>query len=374
MLTPRQKEIAEAVKEHGSEVAAARALGVTRQTVHAAMRRVARKDPTLHADGAPEGYDLRGVSTLRRADGSTALQWVKTHQERPDPEAYARAVAAAIEACTAPRPPLPIAVGHSPTDLLSVLPIGDAHFGMLSWPEETGQRWDLKVAAEVHRRAVEDLLAMAPAADRTLVVWMGDAAHADDATGLTPASKHSLDTDSRWERSIGVLFAAMVNATELALRSSREVIVRVVKGNHDPHVAAALALALEAYYRLEPRVTVDRAPTPLYVYVHGRVLLAFTHGHAPKPERVPGILMADYRRELGATEHGYLYTGHVHSKQLREVGGLQMESVQVLSARDAYATHAGFRSGRSIFVDTFHAEKLAPIERHTIAAQDLEDK
>jgi hypothetical protein len=201
---------------------------------------------------------------------------------------------------------------------------------------------------------------------------MGDSAHADDASGMTPASKHILDVDSRWEKMIGILFSAMVNSVSCALLRSTEVVCRVIKGNHDPHISAALALALEAYYRLEPRVTIERAPTPLYVTTWGRVLLAFAHGHAPAPERVPDVLAADYRTEIGATAQGYLFTGHRHNKMLSERGGLVMEAVQTLAAKDAYATHAGYRSARGLSCITFDKRYLAPVQRIEIAAQDVD--
>lgn len=372
--TARQAELARAWLQHGSAGRAARALGMSCKTVESSIRRLrnraARKDPSKHVARAPEGYHLRGVSTLVNTQtGQPVMQWQKTARDGFDPEKFAEACAGAIE--TIPRARITRSPRRVQDDLLHVLPIGDPHFGMLSWAPETGEDWDLAIAARTHARAISQLLSSAPCAQRTLVVWMGDSAHADDTSGLTPASKHVLDVDSRWEKMIGILFTAMVNSIGCALRRSREVVCRVVKGNHDPHVAAALALALEAHYRTEPRVLIERAPTPLYVTTWGRVLLAFAHGHAPTPDRVPDVLAADYRTEIGATEQGYLFTGHRHNKMLTERGGLVMEAVQTLAARDAYATHGGYRSARGLSCITFDRRKLAPIQRIEIAAQDL---
>lgn len=365
----------DAILQHGNMRKASRALGVRVSSVSRSLqylrRRVARIEPGLHAKRAPEGYPLRGVSTLLDADGNVVQTWVKTGRAADDPEAFAEAVRHAIRSlpshATPIRAPERVAAGR-----LSVLPIGDPHFGMLSWPEETGQAWDLKIAAATHANAIARLFAKAPPAEEALVVWMGDNAHGDDSTNMTPRSGHILDIDSRWERMIGVLFTAMINSVDVALQRHERVTFRAVKGNHDPHVTPALALAVEAYYRNEPRVTVARQPTPLYVTTWGRNLLAFTHGHAPSPERVPDVLAADYRKEIGATEQGHLYTGHVHSKNLRERGGLGMESVRTLAARDSYATTAGFRAMRGIFLDTYDKRLLGATDRAMQAAVDVE--
>lgn len=366
MKAPALKAAAMLAKKKAAETAAR----AEKAAAELAERQKARKDPDIHTNAAPQGYRLKGVSTLR-TDAQGNHQWVKTEREAIDPDIFAKAFLAAIDATTfTPRPAAP-AIVTGASDRLHVLPIGDPHFGMLAWGKESGTDWDLKIAAQTHHAAVERLLGKMPLAAKALIVWMGDQAHANDQSNATPTSKHRLDTDSRWERMLSILFTAICNSVNVALTCADEVVLRIIKGNHDPEVAAALALAAEAYYRNEPRVQVERAPTPLYVTTWGRVLLAFAHGHAPDPARVQDILSADYRKEMGETEQGYLYTGHKHCKILSERGGLIMEAVQTLAPRDAYATHAGYRSGRGLFVDTYDKRFLVATDRASVAAQDL---
>jgi hypothetical protein len=371
--SPRQAEHLHAIKQAGSTRKAAKLLGVHERRVSDAVKRVrearSRVDATTRGGAvAAPGTKYKGVSTLVRIDKDgerPVMQWRKDALT-PDPVAYAEAVADALATLKG------VKARKAPTrcdpDLLTVIPVGDPHIGMRSWHRESGADWDLKIAAQVHRDAIGSLLSKAPKAGQALLVFMGDNAHADNGTAMTPASGHHLDVDSRWSHMLEVLLAVMVNATEQALEGHTHVTVRVVLGNHDPHVSAAMAVALQSHYRHEPRVAVDRTPVPLYVRVWGESLLCFAHGHAPQPERVPDILAADYRKEMGETTQGYLYTGHVHSKVLRERGGLIMESVQTLAAKDAYATHAGFRSGRGIFADTF--DQRGQIERHMYVVRD----
>jgi hypothetical protein len=373
--SPRQAEFLHAIKKTGSTRKAAALMGCDRARVGEALKRVrkarARVDATTRGGPvAPPGIVYKAASTLVRfrkgQPEEQVLQWRKDGMGPPDPAAYAEAVADALAALKGVKPRKAPA-GCEPS-LLTVIPVGDPHIGMRSWARETGADWDLKIAAQVHRDAFARLLSKAPKASTALIVFMGDNAHADNGTAMTPASGHHLDVDSRWSHMLEVLLAVMVNGVEQALEGHMQVIVRVVLGNHDPHVSAAMAVALQSHYRHEPRVIVAREPVPLFVRVWGETLLCFAHGHAPQPDRVPDILAADYRKEIGETTQGHLYTGHVHSKVLRERGGLTMESVPTLAAKDAYATHAGFRSGRGMYADTFDLH--GQIERHMYVVRD----
>lgn len=375
--TPAQARLLRAIVEHGTRAAAIKALGIdersARRLLVRAREQAARANPAEHVEQAPTGYHLKGVSTLVNGAGEPVMQWRKTVADLPAPADYAQAVEDALATLKGVKPRRAPQHKGAAKDRLTVIPVGDPHFGMLAWPAETGEVWDLRVAGQVHRDAIARLLDKVPDAAEALIVWMGDNAHADDTKAATPASGHHLDVDSRWHKMLDKLIAAMVNSAEQALERHARVRMRIVLGNHDPHVSAALALALACYYRDEPRVTVERQPTPLFVTTWGRVLLAFAHGHAPAPERVPDILAADYRKEIGSTEQGYLYTGHKHNKELRERGGLVMEAVQTLAAKDAYATHAGYRSARGIFADTYDRRFLCATDRAMVAAQDVQD-
>ncbi len=372
--SPRQVEMVRALKKEGSFSKASVALGITKTNFTKGMQRLrkaaARKDPASHIETAPDGYHLRGVSTMTDADGNVKLQWRKTAVDGIDPDAFAEKVAESLENLHIRPRQATKAPAYCAADTLNVLPIGDPHFGMLAWRPECGDSWDLHIASEVHAAAFERLLTKAPKAAECLLVWMGDNAHADNSSNETPTSKHTLDVDSRWTHMLDVLSAAMVNSVELALRRHETVRLRIVLGNHDPHVSAGLALAVQMYYRNEPRVTVERQPTPLYVETWGRVMLVFGHGHAPRPDKIPGILAADYREEMGRTEQTYCYTGHVHNKMLGEVGGIVFEVVQTLAAKDGYATHGGWRSARGLLIDTYRRDCLVATDRGMVAAQD----
>src|SRR5690606_681533 len=70
-----------AVREHGSNRKAAAALGVNARTVDRRMERMRFRGYAPAHDmthTVPDGYVVKGTSTLYRTDGSIAGQWVKS--------------------------------------------------------------------------------------------------------------------------------------------------------------------------------------------------------------------------------------------------------------------------------------------------------
>ena len=88
----------------------------------------------------PDGYLVKGISTLYDADGVPKIQWVKTER---DNERRAEMMAEAIKAMCDNMPalqPVPILSYEGfHKDLMAIYPLGDPHIGMLAWAEETGQ-------------------------------------------------------------------------------------------------------------------------------------------------------------------------------------------------------------------------------------------
>lgn len=94
---------------------------------------------------------------------------------------------------------------HSPIsgvteDLLVGYPVGDHHLGMLSWPDETGAPWDIKIGERMLAGATDYLMQQAPDAAIGLLVFLGDFMHYDSFEAVTPTSRNQLDADSRHRR------------------------------------------------------------------------------------------------------------------------------------------------------------------------------
>jgi hypothetical protein len=362
----------------GDREAAAAALNSTRARVRKrlweARRQAARRGWSPDHDmthATPDGYHVRGVSTLYNAAGGVVAQWVKT---QADAAAKAEALRAFVEEIVEPIrgavEPTQNPFAASDDDLLVVVPVGDHHLGMLAHSAETGESWDTAKGDRVLRAAIGRAMEVAPDASELLLAFMGDFFHADDETARTPASKHALDIDSRFPEVARIAARLTRHCIDLGLEHFPRVSFLPVGGNHDPHASFWLGLVVEALYSSEPRVSVMDPRRGINYRQHGECLLAFTHGHGIKRQQVAAVTAADVPEIWGTTKHRHAYTGHVHHDSLTEGPGMTVESVRILPARDRYAAHHGYRSGRDLKVDVWHATR-GPIVRHRIGIGDL---
>lgn len=361
--TDRQWELYLAVCEHGSNKKAAKALGVNRRGVDHAIKRMkdaaARQGYSPEHDmkrPVPDGFHLKGTSTLYDEEGNQKLQWVKSNIDRErQREIFEEAVQGMAEDLpkVQPREKGPKSINH---DLMTVYPIGDAHIGMLSWPEETSDDWNLELAEQIHCQAMANLVDRSPASEKAVVINLGDWFHADNMQGVTQRSGHSLDMDGRYAKMVRVGVKVMRQCIERALDKHAEVHVINVIGNHDDTGAMFLAICLANVYEHEPRVVVDTAPSAFHYIRHGKVLIGCHHGHSCKPEALPGVMATDRAKDWGESEYRYWYIGHVHHQALKEYAGVTVESFRTLAAKDAYAHWGGYRAQRDMKAIVHHRE------------------
>lgn len=336
----------------------------------AAAKANALKDPKLHAHKAPDGYRLRGVSTLLDADGAVRQTWVKTAKEMDGPSDLLDAFAIAVKSRDIPAAS-PVNPGHGHvSDLLTVYPMGDPHIGMLSWAHETGQDFDLAIAERNLVAAVDRLVGLAPPSEQAIIINLGDFFHTDNQSNRTARSGNQLDVDSRWSKLLRVGILAMTRCIDRALEKHLTVRVVCEIGNHDDMSALMLAVCLDHHYRLNDRVEIDTSPAKFHWHEFGANLIGITHGDTVKPDKLPGIMACDKPEEWGRTKHRFWYTGHVHHESVKEYPGCIVETFRTLAARDAWHSGQGYRSGRSMVCDVLHRTR-GRILRHSVDVEDL---
>lgn len=366
--TVRQIEYLEAVEKYGSNAKAAKALGVNRRVVDKSLKslkaRAAKQLATEHdyTKVVPDGYSIRGVSQFVNSEGKIAGQWIKTGVDDARRQELLQEMIATMCAdvpkLAAIKPPK-----STIESLLNVIPMGDPHFGLYAWAQESGDDFDTDKAKKLTLGAVDRLMASAPDAETCIILPLGDVFHANDQSNVTPGHKHQLDVDSRFVKVLGIGIETYRYAVIRALEKHPRVVVRFVSGNHDPQAVWALAFTIQAFFSDNPRVTVDLSPSKFWYYQHGKVLIGSTHGDTVKHEQLLGVMATDKAVEWGATKHRYWYTGHVHSQHVREYPGVVCESFRTLAAKDAYAAGHGYRAGRDMLCITHHKEH-GEVERH----------
>lgn len=305
----------------------------------------------------PAGHVVKGVSIFTDGDGKVIAQWTKTREGEIDPLAVADALKEAFKDYKPAAKP--VKAPKSPSDeLLTLLPANDWHIGMFAWNKEVGADWDLKIAEDTIGRAVEDTIARSPSSKECVVLGGGDLLHADNSENKTAKSGNALQVDGRYQKVVGVATKLMVRTTDAALRQHEHVTLRILPGNHDEHSAVAIAYFLLAWYRNEPRVTVDVDPSLFFWFRFGDVLLGATHGHTVKINQMPSIMAHRRAVDWGATKFRYVHGFHLHhsAKIATEGDGVICEVHQAPIPQDAWHFGSGFLSGRSLQAITYHRE------------------
>ncbi|MBZ9921806.1 helix-turn-helix domain-containing protein [Mesorhizobium sp. BR1-1-7] len=359
-----------------NQSATAKALGVSRETVQRHVRQAAERGllgyaPVLEgfaiksiasktADGAwvkqvkeageeyatPPGMIIKKRSVLSGADNRVLLTWNK---EDTAAQATIDIMKSALDAFKEeiPRVAALSAPSHVRDDLLNQFVVTDNHFGMLSWREETGADYDLRIAEQLLLDWFSAAIAQAPDAHTAILAQLGDLMHHDALESVTPAHRHVLDADSRLQKVIRVVIRTIRRIIDMLLQSHQHVHVVMASGNHDPASSAWLREMLATMYEDEPRISVDNSPSLYYAYEWGRTGLYYHHMHKRGVKDIDRTFAGMFREMFGRCRYNYGHGGHRHSDEVIETPLMIVERHQTLAAPDAHSAGGGWLSGRS---------------------------
>ncbi len=320
----------------------------------------------------PAGQVVKGVSALVDGQGREVAKWIKT---ATDSDNAAAIFAATVEALKEDLPRVTImpAPATVESDLLNQFTVTDNHFGMLSWREETGADYDLRIAEQLILDWFAAAIANAPQAHTAVLAQIGDLMHHDALESVTPAHKHVLDADSRLQKVIRVVIRTIRRIIDMLLQKHQHVHVIMASGNHDPASSAWLREMLAAMYENEPRISVDNSPSLYYAYEWGATALFWHHGHKRGVNNVDATLAGMFRELYGRSKFAYAHIGHLHSDEGRKSGLMYVERHETLAAPDAYAAGGGWLSGRSAKVITY-SRQYGEVGRSTLRPEMVAGK
>lgn len=390
-------EAAAAFKEHGRKYLAADALGIDHRTLDHRLKIAASRGMMLDSPAAmpgfrisrvaegpngksveqkpepgeafelPPGHRVKGVSALLNANGEKIVEWVKTTEDAAAQHAVMQAVVAALKEDLPRAEPVPVPIGGN-ANLLNQYTVTDLHFGMLSWKEETGADYDLKIAEQLLLDWFAAAIRMSPDASTAILCQLGDLLHHDSHDSVTPAHRNVLDADSRLQKMIRVVIRTKRRIVQMLLEKHQHVHIIEADANHDPAGGAWLREMFAAFYEDESRVTVDTSPSTYYVYEHGETSLFYHHGHKRKIATVDSVFAGKFRETYGRTKFSYAHIGHLHSDELKSTNLMKVERHETLAAPDAYAANGGWLSGRSAKVITY-SKQFGEVGRITLTPE-----
>ncbi|QXG07643.1 hypothetical protein [Erwinia phage Snitter] len=319
---------------------------------------------------APEGFSIKGTSTLIGKDGQMKTQWIKSEVDKEKQLELLRIAITALCDDITPCEIVPLRREGLSEKLLNLYTVSDYHLGMLSWEEESGDDWDMKIAKDLFYSWFKAAIDTSPPAEHGVINLLGDFAHFDSLDAVTPASGHVLDADTRYQKLVRYMIQMIAEVVKMALEKHEKVTLMIVQGNHDETGMIWLAEMFNFFFSSNDRVTVDTQADVYKQLTHGKTALFFHHGHKANMGKLDSVLVGKFRKEYGAAEYHYAHCGHLHHMKMIESNLMVIEQHRTLAAKDAYASRGGWLSNRSANVITYSKE-YGEVSRLTISPEML---
>jgi len=361
-LTDRQKEVYDCYhKNNCSEKHSMRELGISKMALRSHLFLCTRKGypvtPNRFIPQAPAGFGLDKSTIQVNAEGEIVQRWDRVSPLSTDLEQIRSYLGSRVSPVqfSIPRP---TAVNKN---LMLEFLLYDLHLSMHSWAKQTGAAYDTDIARSLMIRAAERIYAQCGRVAESVIILGGDNFHTDNRANVTEKSKHHLDVDTRYQRSIEALTEAAVTAIDIALIQSGRVKVVVLSGNHDYHSAVALSLILGAYYRDNDRVEIDTSPSKHKFHRFGSNYFLYTHGDTGTDKRLAGYLLNHLvDHDITGIRRKYVRKGHLHKRGravvpgIIEEDGVVIEMFPTLAAPDAFAHEQAYSQMRATAYNLWH--------------------
>jgi hypothetical protein len=232
----------------------------------------------------------------------------------------------------------------------------DIHFGRLSWGEESGENYDIKIARAGVESVINQLLAYARLfpIGRILLPMGNDYFNSDNPQDTT-AHGTPMQEDVRWQKTFqmgcGLAMWMIDQCAQIA-----PVDVLIIPGNHDTQRSFMMGLALNFWYHTNHNVTIDNGPKSRKYYPFGKVLLGFCHGYDEKVKKMPDIMAFEEKDLWAKAKFCEWHTGDKHHREditfySKEHVGITVRILSALAIEDTWTFNHGFvgslRAGES---------------------------
>jgi hypothetical protein len=278
------------------------------------------------------------------------LWQVRVKLKRRAPKPIQGAIQALLLDLNPPRLPPPKPAGHN---LAVEIALFDAHFGKLAWGASTQDGdYDLAIAEKAYAEACQSLLSMAPKRGiKTIIFPIGnDFFQADNWVSTTARGTPVDSVDDRFQRVFQVGCLAVRNAI-IQCRELAPVDVVWVPGNHDLSTSWYMAEYLSAWFRKDRSVSVDASPPTRKYRQFGVNLLGYTHGHNVRLSNLPLLMASEEPKRFAEARYRAWRIGHFHKKSQWSYhagdtfNGVLVEVLPSLSGTDQWHYDHGFVRG-----------------------------
>lgn len=234
----------------------------------------------------------------------------------------------------------------------------DLHVGLLSWAQETGADYDIKIAKERFAQCMSDIVTRCKGRTfkRIYFATLGDLLHVDNDNQTTTKGTFQ-QTDGRTPKMFDTALDMLVDGID-ALLTIAPVEVVYLSGNHDRATGYTLIKALSCAYRKQDGITFDVTPNPQKWRLIGVSIVGWTHGDMSR-KNIGNWLQDRARREYGQAQYAEIHAGHLHSEGVSErytgktindtqtygVGGVVVRHLPTISNSSFWEHQQGYSQG-----------------------------
>jgi len=260
-------------------------------------------------------------------------------------------------------PKFPVIKRNIPEDPhLLVVDIADLHVGKLADEFETGDAYDNNIAIQRAHQGLQGLLDKSAGftIDKVLFIAGNDILHTDNAKRTTTSGTPQ-DTTEMWHKNFLLAKQLYVDLLE-KLISVADVHFVFNPSNHDFTNGFFLADVIKTYFRQCKNITFDCDLQHRKYFSYGKNLIGSTHGDGAKQTDL-GPLMAHESPDWSSSVHRYIYTHHVHHKNVKDMIGVTIESVRSASGTDAWHSRNGYTGAPKAVEGFIHHPEHGQIAR-----------
>lgn len=248
-------------------------------------------------------------------------------------------------------------------DLCNFVPLADLHVG--------GEYGDPKYLDEVYS-AITRLVHTLPAAEKAVLIDMGDLLDANDHKGLTPASMNECDVirENHLKNTVDAM-NIMRYAIGLLLQQHNTVEVHLLRGNHDETAYIGVMVALHAHFKDDNRVDVVVTDDDFRVIPWGKCAVFPHHGDKAKWEDLKDVFSDQFPTAWSKAKYWrFIWTAHVHHDKQKQLVGADCEHFRTLAKPNRWAQLKGFFTRGGIQAVTLHKED-GEVERNKVNLKPL---
>jgi len=218
----------------------------------------------------------------------------------------------------------------------------DHHFGKLAHAEETGDDYNLDIAAELYINTIKELYrkVIGNNIERFILPIGNDMINSDNHKQTTTKGTPMHDSH-RGPLVFRKAIASVIEAINF-LRERAPVDVIIVPGNHDFETTFTVGEVISAWYKDVDEVNVDNGLTSYKYYKYGKNLVGFDHGDKIKGQVLATKILKDNKENIADVEFFEWHLGHLHKEMLNEFNGVKVRHLPSLCPADAWHKFHGY--------------------------------